>query len=255
MNAKVDFRLHDPDPTAVNALYGAYELLCRYHRHRVVGMEHIPTSGRCVLAVNHSFATYDNGILVRSILRETGRLVRPLGDRSLFYVPAFGKWLGKTGTAPARPHVAEHLLENEEALVLVAPGGMREALRPSTEKYQVRWNTRKGFVRLALKTRSPIILSACPDADDLYTVYENSLTKLVYRRARLPLVAFRGFGPTLVPRPVELTHYLSEALEPPEVDANDPEAFEAAVERWHAELTELMNTMLDDYRRADAIDT
>ncbi|MDX1693741.1 MAG: lysophospholipid acyltransferase family protein [Ketobacteraceae bacterium] len=251
MNAKVDFRYHDPDPQAVNLLYGAYELLCRYHRHRVVGMENIPAQGRCLLAVNHSFATYDNGILVRSILRETGRLVRSLGDRSLFYVPAVGKWLGKTGTAPARPHVAEHLLSNEEALVLVAPGGMREALRPSSEKYKVRWETRKGFVRLAIKTRTPIILSACPDADNLYTVYENTLTKMVYRRARLPLVAFRGLGPTLLPRPVELTHYLSELLWPPEVDLQDEVAFEAAVDEWHGELTELMNTMLQDYRSQD----
>lgn len=248
MNAKVDFRFHEPDETAVNALYGAYEILAKYHRHEVVGIDNVPQHGRCLLVVNHSFATYDNGVLIKKILRETGRLVRPLGDRSLFYVPAFGKLLGKTGTVPARPHVAEHLLVEEDALALVAPGGMREALRPSSEKYKVRWESRKGFVRLAVKTQTPIILSACPEADDLYTVYENSLTKWVYQKVRLPVPAIRGLGLSLLPRPVKLTHYLSEPLNPPKVDVNDEEAFEAAVDQWHAELSELMNVMLEDYR-------
>lgn len=248
MNAKVDFRYHEPSEMAVSTLYTAYDALAKYHRHEVVGMEHIPASGRCLVVVNHSFATYDNGILINSILNKTGRLVRPLGDRSLFYVPAFGRFLGKTGAVPARPHVAEFLLEKEEAIALVAPGGMREALRPSTEKYKVRWDSRKGFVRLAVKTQTPIVLSACPAADDLYTVYENSLTKWVYQKARLPVAAIRGLGLSLLPRPVKLTHFLSELQEPPKVDVNDEDAVEAAVEQWHAELTELMNEMLEDYR-------
>ncbi|MCG8667772.1 MAG: acyltransferase family protein [Pseudomonadales bacterium] len=248
MNAKVDFRYHEPNQKAVNGLYGAYELISKYHRHEVVGMENIPAQGRCLLVVNHSFATYDNGVLIKQVLRDTGRLVRPLGDRSLFYVPAFGRFLGKTGAVPARPHVAEYLLEKEGALALVAPGGMREALRPSTEKYKVRWDSRKGFVRLAVKTQTPIVLSACPEADDLYTVYENTLTKFVYQKARLPLPAIRGLGLSLIPRPVKLTHYLSELQMPPEVDLNDPQAVDAAVDQWHVELTELMNEMLQDYR-------
>ena len=60
-------------------------------------------------------------------------------------------------------------------------------------------------------------------------------------------MAFRGLGPTLLPRPVELTHYLSEPLYPPKVDTSDKAALDAAVDKWHAELTELMNTMLEDY--------
>lgn len=248
MNAKIDFRYHEPDDKAVNALYGAYKLLSTYHRHDLVGVENIPANGRCLLVVNHSFATYDNGILVSKIKELTGRLVRPLGDRSLFYVPTFGKILGKTGSVPARPHIAEFLLKDEEALVLVAPGGMREALRPSSEQYQIRWQTRKGFVRLAVQTQSPIILSACPAADELYTVYENWLTKKIYQRFRLPLVAIRGLGPSLLPRPIKLTHYLSAPIAPPQVDLNDEAAIEAAVEKWHSELCEEMQSMLDKYR-------
>ncbi|MCG8316108.1 MAG: acyltransferase family protein [Pseudomonadales bacterium] len=247
MNAKVDFRYHEPHPVLVDRLYDVYDFVAKYHRHRVLGLHNVPTFGRCLIVVNHSFATYDIGMLINRVLKDRGRLVRPLGDRALFYWPAFGKILGKTGAVPAQPNVGEYLLERDE-IALVAPGGMREALRPSQEKYQVRWQNRKGFVRLAVKTQTPIILAACPEADDLYTVYENALTKLVYRAVRLPVPSIRGFGPTLLPRPVQLTHHLSELLLPPAVDRGDDRAVDQVVDHWHEELSELMNTMLEDYR-------
>ena len=247
MNAKVDFRYHEPRLDMANRLYDAYDFIAKYHRHEVIGLDNVPVFGRCLLVVNHSLATYDIGMLINRILKDRGRLVRPLGDRALFYWPAIGRILGKTGAVPAQPNVGEYLLERDE-IALVAPGGMREALRPSREKYQIRWQNRKGFVRLAVKTQTPIILAACPEADDLYTVYENRLTKMVYRSARLPVAAIRGLGPTLIPRPVKLRHHLSELLLPPIIDVNDDAATERAVEEWHQELSELMETMLEDYK-------
>ena len=83
-------------------------------------------------------------------------------------------------------------------------GGMREALRPGDERYGVKWDKRKGFVRLSLRTGAPLVLAACPDADRLFHVYENRLTKLAYKRLHLPVPLVRGWGPTLLPRPVSL---------------------------------------------------
>lgn len=245
---KVDRRYHEPDTRAVRRANKMYTPISRYHRHRVEGMDHIPREGRCILAVNHSFATYDNGLLTKTVNEATGRIVRSLADNSLFYVPTVGRAIAKAGAVPANPQVAEFLLSDREQLVLVAPGGMREALRPSSEKYQVRWESRKGFVRLAIKTQSPIILSCCPNADDLYTVYENKITKLIYRQFKLPATVIRGLGPSLLPRPVNLVHYLSEPQYPPVVDPNDAAAFSDAVNQWHAELTSRMQSMLDNYQ-------
>jgi len=56
----------------------------------------------------------------------------------------------------------------------------------------------------------------------------------------------RGLGLSIIPRPVKLTHYISEPQQPPVVDINDAEAFNAAVEQWHAELTNKMQQMLHD---------
>ncbi|OUS23801.1 hypothetical protein A9Q99_27610 [Gammaproteobacteria bacterium 45_16_T64] len=245
---KVDRRYHEPDASAVKRSNKLYGPVSRYHRHEVIGINNIPLEGRCIIAVNHSFATYDNALLSKKVNETTGRIVRSLADNSLFYVPSIGRAISKAGAVPANPKVAEFLLTDREQLVLVAPGGMREALRPSTEKYQVRWESRKGFVRLAVKTQTPIVLSCCPGADDLYTVYENRLTKMIYRQFKLPATMIRGLGLSLLPRPVNLVHYLSEPQKPPVVDGLSEDEFNAAVDKWHTELTLLMQQMLDEHQ-------
>lgn len=214
-----------------------------YHRHRVIGMEHVPRSGRVLLVVNHSLATYDIALLVDAIWTATGRIPRGLADHSLFRGVDQGRIVSALGFVEGNPGNGEALLEHG-AIAVVAPGGMREALRPSHERYSVLWDRRKGFIRLAMKTGSPIVLAACPDADRVYKIYENRLTKLVYQQARLPLPVFRGWGPTLWPRPVALTHLLSEPLIPPGDDPTD----DAAVDAWHAELTTRMNTLMSTAR-------
>lgn len=235
----------EPEPTKTAFLHSFYDGLGIYHRHKTVGGENIPMQGRALLVFNHSFITYDISILVASIRRLTGRTVMGLGDDLWFKVPVIRDILAQTGTVKASPEMAEKLLENEH-LVLVAPGGMREALKPSSQRNQLHWDSRKGFVRLAVKMQSPVILCACPAADDIYTVYDNALTKFFYKHTKRPVALIRGLGLSIIPRPVKLIHYISEPQQPPTVDMNDPEAFSAAVEQWHAELTDKMQQMLHD---------
>ena len=235
----------EPKPGMTAFLHSFYDGLGIYHRHKVVGGENIPAQGRALLVFNHSFITYDMSILVAKIRRLTGRTVMGLGDDAWFRIPYLRDFLAQTGTVKACPEAAEKLLENER-MVLVAPGGMREALKPTTERNQLHWDSRKGFVRLAVKMQSPIILCACPAADDMYTVYENALTKFFYKRSKRPVAIARGLGLSMVPRPVKLTHYISEPQQPPAVDVNDEAAFNKAVDQWHAQLTDKMQQMLHD---------
>lgn len=225
---------------ATPAIRKASRLLRAYHRHRVDGLDHVPLEGRCLVVVNHSFATYDIGLLVEAIERKTGRAARGLGDRALFSGPDEGRIANRFGVVLGNPDNATRLLE-AEALLLVAPGGMREALRPSHERYRIRWQRRKGFVRLALTTGTPIMLAACPDADRLYRVYESKLTKAVYKHMRLPLPVLRGWGPTLVPRPVRLRHVLSEPIPPPDFGPDD---LDDVVDAWHLRICDAMEELM-----------
>ncbi|MGC6493461.1 MAG: lysophospholipid acyltransferase family protein [Myxococcota bacterium] len=204
----------EPDEDLLALADRAMSTLATYHRHTVRGLGNLPESGPGLLVVNHSMITYDVLMLQMHIFRETGRFARSLGDRALFKIPILAELTRAFGVVEGDPHAGQRLLDAGE-LVLVAPGGMREALRPSTEKYDLRWGRRKGFVELAIRTGAPVFLAACPRADDIFKVYQNPVTAAIYRRFRMPVPVFRGVGPTLIPRPVRLTHRIDEAWLPP----------------------------------------
>lgn len=121
----------------------------------------------------------------------------------------------------ASPQTAKQLLENEE-IILVSPGGMREWRRSSREKYKIDWRGRYGFAKLAIETNTPIVLAACPKADDIYKVYDEPVTNFLTAKLKTPFAFFRGVGPTPLPRPVKLTHYLSPPIMPPKDKTIDP---------------------------------
>ena len=190
------------------------QMLRGYHRHKVIGLENIPAKGRGILVSNHSLATYDIALLFGAIYQEWNRIPRPLADHLFFKIPLLGDLVRAVGGVEGTPANAKKLLK-EGHLMAVAPGGMREALRSSAERYQIRWARRKGFVRLAIETQSPIILCICPKADDIYDVFPTALTKWAYSRLRIPLVLARGIGLSLLPKPVQLTHIVDTPIVPP----------------------------------------
>lgn len=215
-----------------------------YHRHEVVGMEHLPKEGAALVVVNHSLATYDIVLLMTAIYSDFGRLPRPLIDRLFFKVPFVGQLATIFGAVQGSQNGATDLLKAGH-IVTVAPGGMREALRPSSERYQIRWEKRHGFAKLAMKTQTPIILAACPKADDLYQVYPSHLTAWFYRTFRVPVFIARGIGLTPLPRPVKLVHFLSEPLVPPPW-TEDEDKNAAAAEAFHSQLVERMHQLIGD---------
>lgn len=227
-------------PRAVENFRRILEPLARYHRHSVEGLEHVPMSGGALLVVHHSLATYDGLLLGGEIHEHTGRLPTALGDDKLFALPRLAEWSRAAGIRPASPTAGMEILA-EGHLMFVAPGGMWESLRPSRERYSVRWSSRKGFCRLALRAGVPLILSACPAADDIYRVRASRLTDGVYRRLKVPLPIARGLGPTLIPRPVKLTHYVAPPLVPP---PHDPQREAEQVDALHAEACRIMGSLL-----------
>lgn len=218
------------------------------HRHDVVRLENIPLSGPVLIAVNHSFASYDIVLLLGAIYLSTGRITRPLVDRLFFRLPYLGNVVTQLGCKEGSPGAASELLQGGD-IVTVAPGGMEEALRPSTEKYQLRWSKRKGFARLAIDSQVPVILAACPRADDIFDVYGNHLTNLLYKNFRIPIPLVRGLGPTILPRPIQLTHYMSKPFFPPP-KAKSPEKSKRVLQEFHEflvfEMEKLMSEALNE---------
>ena len=123
-----------PTRRAIQSMTPLMEALRRYHRHQVKGLDHIPDEGPAILAVHHSLATYDAFLFGHAVIRQTGRTLTGLGDDKLFAFPGIRRASSSVGLLPATPENGRQLLR-EGHLLGVAPGGMREALRPSTERH------------------------------------------------------------------------------------------------------------------------
>jgi 1-acyl-sn-glycerol-3-phosphate acyltransferase len=151
------------DGEIIKLLLPVLNSLRHYHRHEVVGMEHVPKTGAALVVVNHSLATYDIGLLNAAIFHERTRYMRSMADHLFYRIPYLKEVVEAIGAKEGNRDNAKELL-NQGEMVCVAPGGMREALRPSTQRYQLRWERRRGFAQISIETQAPVIIAMCPRA-------------------------------------------------------------------------------------------
>lgn len=185
--------------------------LADYHRYEVFGFDHIPKTGPALIAFHHSLATYDSFLLGVPIWDRLDREFRGLADRLIFATPGLGRFFHEVGFVEGTRDATIAMLKQGE-LIGLAPGGMRESLRPSREKYTFDWSGRTGFVNVAMRAGVPIVLGACPASDDCYDVLANPVTPWLYEKFKIPVPLARGRFFTALPKPVKLWHLLSEPI-------------------------------------------
>jgi len=221
--------------------------IARYHQCDVIGAENVPKTGGVVVVGPHSLATYDLFVLCHASLKILGRQTYIVGDDLMFKIPMLGKALAEIGfIRGGRDYAIERLRQGD--LLGIAPGGMAEALHQSEGK-RLDWSRRKGFSWVAMKAGVPVVPTACPNADDIYTVYGNPVTDWIYKRFKLPLPVFRGVGPTPWPRKVKLVHLIGKPVFP----EAPPERFtDDDVERFHQRIVDATQALVDEGRRIGA---
>ncbi|MBP9706346.1 MAG: acyltransferase family protein [Oligoflexales bacterium] len=224
-------------------LFPLMEAIAEYHDYKVHGLDKLPKTDGALIVSNHSLATYDLALLYFSIYKKTGRFSKPLMDRLFSKIPLLGEFMEALGARVGDRKTALNLLKGEN-LVAVAPGGMLEALRPSTEKYQIRWDGRRGFVRLAIQAQKPIFLAACPQADDLYDVYKSKLTDMAYQLFKVPVPIAAGLAYTIIPKPVALEHHIEGPFHPPKWSRGAKKLDEMTLE-FHHDICQKMQELMD----------
>ncbi|WP_330179336.1 acyltransferase family protein [Nocardia sp. NBC_01503] len=202
---------------------------------RFYGLENFPLDGPVLLVGNHTLAGgTDAPLLAAEILAKHDRLVRGLAENVLIDVPVLRDALHRLGIVRGNRHNCTTLLEQGEA-VAVFPGGGREAMRGKGQKYQLLWEGRTGFARMAIATGAPIVPIAMVGGDDIYDIVFDGnhpvmspLRKVVTGlglRANLTPPLIRGLGPTLVPKPERFYFSLGTPIDTtPWRDATDSEA-------------------------------
>ncbi|MCS6914567.1 MAG: 1-acyl-sn-glycerol-3-phosphate acyltransferase [Myxococcales bacterium] len=148
------------DPAVLRRAEVVLDLLYeRYFRLEATGIGHVPDHGRVLLVANRAGTLpYDSLMLAHALRREhpVGRLVRPLLDDMLIHAPFLGVLLQRLGAVRACQDNAERLLRGEH-VVAVFPEGQKGSSKTYRERYQLQRFGRGGFIKLALRTRTPIL--------------------------------------------------------------------------------------------------
>ncbi|WP_437564706.1 lysophospholipid acyltransferase family protein [Sorangium sp. So ce542] len=198
-----------------------------YFRIDLQGVEHIPAEGRCLVVSNHSGGPipYDGLMLRAAVRREhpARRELRWLADDFVYYLPFAGTIMNRLGAVRACQENAERLLAGER-LVAVFPEGAKGSGKLYKDRYQLQRFGRGGFIRLCLRTRTPLIPCAIVGAEETNPLFYR--VEHVTRALGIPYLpitpTFPALGPLgLVPAP---TKWKIRMAEPVRFDAYGPEA-------------------------------
>jgi 1-acyl-sn-glycerol-3-phosphate acyltransferase len=239
------------DPAYEARAMGLLDFLYKsYFRVEVEGIEHVPDEGRCLIVSNHSSGPlpYD-GLMLRTTLRREHpqkREMRWLAEDFVYYLPFVGAMMTRLGAVRACQENAERLL-SQGRLVAVFPEGAKGIGKLFRDRYRLQRFGRGGFIRLCLRTHTPIVPCAIVGAEEanpmLYRIEYMAKTLGV---PYLPITpTFPALGPIgLLPAPTKWKVSLGEPIH---FDSYGPEAAddEILVGRLSERVRATIQGMLD----------
>jgi 1-acyl-sn-glycerol-3-phosphate acyltransferase len=260
-----DDPLAQRDPDFIRRQRDWLGALCEtFYQPDIQGLDHLPT-GRALVVGTHNggyMAPDMFSLMVASWHRfdPAERAAYGLAHDLVMRAPGAGRWLAKLGAVPASPKNAERLLGRDVA-VLVYPGGDRDAFKPYRDRHLVHFAGRKGFIRMALRSRAPIVPVVSVGAHEVFRVLTDGVElarrsglKKYLRMDVLPIalafptgLAVGAFAPYL-PVPTKIRVRLLPPIDlqhPPEA-ADDP----AIVDGLYLQVVEIMQSALDALVRA-----
>lgn len=233
-----------------------------YHQASVEGLEHIPR-GRALVVGNHSGGTMspDMFALMLAWWRHFGveEPAYALAHDLALRVPGLGKLMRKVGAVNASQANATELLRRD-AKVLVYPGGDIDAYRPWSRRHEIVFGERVGFIRVALRTGSPIVPVVAAGSHDALRVLTDG--RAIAQKLRLdrlarvdvfPIALCLPWGLLLgpnfyLPLPVNVRIRVLPPMQWPSLGPEDADD-DAVVRRCRDEVLERMQTALDELVR------
>jgi 1-acyl-sn-glycerol-3-phosphate acyltransferase len=235
------------------------ELYGRYFDAEVRGAERLPRSGPALLVGNHSGPNSDpdTPVLLTAWYRKNG-VGKPLVVLSydlIFSVPKAADFFRRLSQVPANQRNGEAALERGAA-VLVYPGGLEDIARPWTERNRIVLAGHKGFIRLALRKRVPVIPVVSHGGHESSIVLSRGrrIAKALglhkYRTYSMPLVFAIPWGVVVgpipaFPIPTKVTLQVCEPMDWSHLspdDADNP----VIVQQCYDEIRSIMQRAMDD---------
>jgi 1-acyl-sn-glycerol-3-phosphate acyltransferase len=209
---ELPFNLLGVDPYGISkqhlrfALTGLAAAYRWYFSVEARGLEHVPARGRAMLVGNHSGGiAIDAAMVIASCFLEKDppRLAQGMAEKFLNRYPFMSLWMSRTGQLTGLPEHAERLL-GEDRLLMVFPEGARGTAKLYRERNSL-VDFGSGFVRLALKTRSPIVPFAVLGGGEAFPTVANA-----YKLGRIlgvPYVPLVAYGlPVPIPAKIQIEY-------------------------------------------------
>lgn len=237
-----------------------FDLLSRYHRCEVRGVDNIPDGPALIVANHNGGLNPVDGLFLVEYYRQRGydRPVYILAHDILFRIKKVASLLESVGIIRARKGQARELLEAGHK-VLVFPGGDVESMRPFRDRGRIVLAERQGFARLALRAGVPIVpvVSAGSHETMIVLTRGQRLARLMQiqkwaRISSLPVILAAPWGillgPTCalpyLPLPSKITFQVGEPLPIAGRACDETEAAERAP-TVYTDVERTMQTMLD----------
>lgn len=136
------------------------------------GLEHIDHNKPALYVSNHTTLGIDSPSLIFGLYVETGIFLRGTADKGFFqpYYPFVAKLFHHFGAFKGtRPNIAN--LMQQQAHILLYPGGGREVLKNKHEAYQLLWKDRYGFIELAIEHGYDIVPFVSLGGDEAFNIH------------------------------------------------------------------------------------
>jgi 1-acyl-sn-glycerol-3-phosphate acyltransferase len=149
-------------------LEGLYQY---YFRCEVSGWENIQKSKALFVGNHNGLLTFEVLMLFYAWWNQFRGSKRALGlAHNIALNNPFFRWLiPRIGAIPADPELAYEALARDYSL-LVYPGGEKEAFRPFKDRKKIDFYGRKGFIKLALHAKVPIVPIVSVGAHESYVI-------------------------------------------------------------------------------------
>ncbi len=243
------------DPTYEARVRPLFELLYqRYFRVETEGLTNIPGDGRVLLIGNHSGTIPLDGVMLKTAIgmhHPTHREMRWLAEDFVFHFPFLGAFMNRIGAVRACQENAQRLL-SQGSLVAVFPEGIQGIGKLYRDRYRLQRFGRGGYIKLALRTGTPIVPVAIVGAEETYPLLLK-LTK-VAKPLGVPFVPvtplFPWLGPVgLLPLPsrwrILVGEPIAELSEYSAKDADDPIVVNRLNERVRTAIQEMLGRALE----------
>jgi 1-acyl-sn-glycerol-3-phosphate acyltransferase len=139
-----------------------------WFRVETYGCEHVD-QGACMFVANHGGQLpIDGAMLACSLVHDCNppRIARGMVERFAMRLPFVNTFMSRTGMVVGDPHNCANLLEHKES-IMVFPEGVKGSGKPIQKAYQLQ-RFGLGFMRLAIRTRTPIVPVSIVGTEEVY---------------------------------------------------------------------------------------